>query len=768
MKRNFRVLGGRLLFAFIVVLMAGTVLVSSAQAQVPTVPDVPTDLASTGFGETNISLSWTAPADGGDPITNYLVEYRLVETSDPWIIESTPDSSATYTVSALATTTAYEFRVSALNGLGLGATSSVIIATTAPSVVYVDDDYTSDPDGAGGHTWGYDAFANIQDGLDIIAEGGTVNVTAGTYSENININKQLTLLGDIGDDDIGAGPDAPVISDSVGNNRTVNISASGVTFRGFIVENNGSSYPAVRIATDITSTTIKNNDLRNGSNGATLSPGSQDNLITKNKIYDNYRGIFINGSISNTISVNEIYNSGENGIEVVLNKSAGDNNINNNNIHDNSGNGVRFGSNLDTSAGAISVDSNIINSNDLAGVRIEGGTSDISITGNTIINNGTVPMEATGIHIISALGNSAHNNIISNDKDDEGINNEDGDNIFDASENYWGGANGPYSDVNNPAGNASSSIVGNVKFRPYYTDEARTTLSTVAVDPSNIGDLFGNGGSFSVPDGETPTDATQVNVDEAITISVATGAGTSSVALPVGTVITKTGGGTFDASDLTAAGTAISGLSGFASGQVVEGAFEWGLPSLGLTFSSPITINIYVGTALNGQTLTIYRSLSQTNGWETSGIVAPGTCVVSAGVCSFQTTKASYFAATKSVAVSSGSSARGGSSIISMVTVPPVATSTAIKAFTFIRNLTIGSQGDDVRVLQMFLNASGFLVAKTGAGSLGSETPYFGALTRTALIKFQEAHSAEILVPLGLSKGTGYFGLATRSFIGKK
>jgi len=62
-----------------------------------------------------------------------------------------------------------------------------------PTVVYVDVAYN---DGnAGGHFYGYDAFNTIQGGVNAVASGGTVNVDAGTFTEQIDINQPLTLLG---------------------------------------------------------------------------------------------------------------------------------------------------------------------------------------------------------------------------------------------------------------------------------------------------------------------------------------------------------------------------------------------------------------------------------------------------------------------------------------------------------------------------------------------------------------------------------------------
>ena len=85
--------------------------------------------------------------------------------------------------------------------------------------------------------------------------------------------------------------------------------------------------------------------------------------------------------------------------------------------------------------------------------------------------------------------------------------------------------------------------------------------------------------------------------------------------------------------------------------------------------------------------------------------------------------------------------------------------------FRFDHNIDFGAVDPDVRELQIYLNTNGFRVADNGPGSPGREVDVFDAATRVALSKFQTAHAAQILVPFGITKGTGRFGNATRKYI---
>ena len=74
--------------------------------------------------------------------------------------------------------------------LGLGLATGTPVMAQPPGDVWVDDDFDSGTPG-----WNVTRFAVIQDGVAAVASGGTVHVAAGTYDEQVVIEKTLTLQG---------------------------------------------------------------------------------------------------------------------------------------------------------------------------------------------------------------------------------------------------------------------------------------------------------------------------------------------------------------------------------------------------------------------------------------------------------------------------------------------------------------------------------------------------------------------------------------------
>jgi hypothetical protein len=76
-------------------------------------------------------------------------------------------------------------------------------------------------------------------------------------------------------------------------------------------------------------------------------------------------------------------------------------------------------------------------------------------------------------------------------------------------------------------------------------------------------------------------------------------------------------------------------------------------------------------------------------------------------------------------------------------------------ACTFTQNLYLGVSNAQVKCLQQYLNGAGYTVALSGAGSAGSETNYYGSLTKAAVAKWQAANA--------VSPAAGYFGAISRA-----
>jgi len=91
----------------------------------PSTPNLNVDVIS----ETQINLSWSKPSDGGSPISGYKIEVK--ENSEPYsiLVENTKSTTTTYSHTNLTPNTKYTYKVSAINGIGLGNSSNEISGT---------------------------------------------------------------------------------------------------------------------------------------------------------------------------------------------------------------------------------------------------------------------------------------------------------------------------------------------------------------------------------------------------------------------------------------------------------------------------------------------------------------------------------------------------------------------------------------------------------------------------------------------------------------
>lgn len=94
-----------------------------------TTPGTPTAVSATA-GNTQVALSWSAPAsNGGTVITDYIIQYKL-DASSTWSTFIDGTSTATSTiVTGLVNGLLYDFQIGAVNAVGLGGFSSQVSTT---------------------------------------------------------------------------------------------------------------------------------------------------------------------------------------------------------------------------------------------------------------------------------------------------------------------------------------------------------------------------------------------------------------------------------------------------------------------------------------------------------------------------------------------------------------------------------------------------------------------------------------------------------------
>lgn len=153
-------------------------------------------------------------------------------------------------------------------------------------------------------------YTSIQGAIDNATPGDTIYVWAGTYYENLVVNKTVSLIGNGSDD---------TIIDAGGIGDVIKITADWVNVSGFTIMNNGDIWdPGVDVGIEldhVQNVTISNNKfLKNNNSGIRVWHSHSNNIINNTCQSNEYHGIYILYSNSNIIINNKCYNSNLHGI----------------------------------------------------------------------------------------------------------------------------------------------------------------------------------------------------------------------------------------------------------------------------------------------------------------------------------------------------------------------------------------------------------------------------------------------------------------------
>ncbi|MFA9454351.1 MAG: right-handed parallel beta-helix repeat-containing protein, partial [Candidatus Aminicenantaceae bacterium] len=235
--------------------------------------------------------------------------------------------------------------------------------SASPNEIWVDENFRAGGHNRG-HTWGYDAFSRIQDGVNALSFWGKVNVAPGTYNENIKFRGVPMRL------ESESGPQNTTIH---GNGRdTVVLGSIGSTLKGFTITGGSSPYLHYGIEIRTAAMTITGNIIRDSSIGIYMGYGQRP-IITNNVIRNNqYFGVYAVRDAAPIVANNTIVFNGESGIHLEQGRGLIVNNI----VYWNSG----YGISCDSQTGSLDIRHNNVFENKSGNYYLCGpGKGDISL-----------------------------------------------------------------------------------------------------------------------------------------------------------------------------------------------------------------------------------------------------------------------------------------------------------------------------------------------------------------------------------------------------
>jgi hypothetical protein len=361
------------------------------------------------------------------------------------------------------------------------------------------------------------ACKTIQAAINKASGGDTINVAAGTYNEQVQINKTLSLKG------AQAGVDARtrvLAAESIIDHACgpVQIMADKVVLDGFTVQGSTLSDPCflsgIWTNPGFSGTQgghqILNNIVQNNISGIELdSSCTNPTLVKFNLIQNNNNagpgsgnGLQTNFFLCNaTIDRNKF--SGHVNTSVLINAGIGGGNnltVSNNELVGGTSERIVFGGVTNSAiTGNTSIGSTAVN----GPIRLFYGNSNIVINSN-VLRNGVRGIKVDDI--VGGFPNSnitAHTNcIVGNTVAGLEVTAGGHSGTLNAENNWWGSASGP-TIASNPGGTGDKVIDpdGVVDYSPFLTSDAGTPCAPPPVGPPTNKDQCKNGGwqTFNVP-----------------------------------------------------------------------------------------------------------------------------------------------------------------------------------------------------------------------------------------------------------------------------
>jgi len=174
-------------------------------------------------------------------------------------------------------------------------------------------------------------YQTIQKAVDSVLDGWRIVVNEGTYTENVTVNKSVTIRS-------LSGAAKTTVEAPYANQDVFKITAGCVTLSEFTIRGGaGTGGAGVRIE-DASGCVVSGNVIQDKSYGVYVSEGSKSNIILGNECKSNTTGIYIDGS-ENYLSGNNLHgNTAPIGSAVFLSSTASGNQLRFNTVMVDSGN----------------------------------------------------------------------------------------------------------------------------------------------------------------------------------------------------------------------------------------------------------------------------------------------------------------------------------------------------------------------------------------------------------------------------------------------
>ena len=244
---------------------------------------------------------------------------------------------------------------------------------------------TVDDDGEGEYT-------KIQDAIDAATEGDEIRVWAGTYEENVVVDKTLSLIGN--------GSEETTI-DGGGVDDVVSIEAAWCNVSGFTITKSGLSLSYAGIDISSHNNMVSNNAIVANRNDGIRLDQSDYNMFSNNNISDNWgEGVYMSQSDHNNFSNNIVSDNDDKGIFF----SGHYNTFSDNNVSNNDDDGIRL----------VSSTYNRFSNNSVLDNRYHGIYIYTNSNYNTLSNSSISRNRRNGVYLERAYHNTLSNNSISN------------------------------------------------------------------------------------------------------------------------------------------------------------------------------------------------------------------------------------------------------------------------------------------------------------------------------------------------------------------